>query len=706
VTTENYGYTPTSYINKIENTFSFSFWAKITQHFTSSAFFIVVPPSNSAGIVSRFSGTAAQFSITSYNQYPYGWDMQDRMRASFDHPSNKPLNYTDLSSTFHHYTFAMNSTFATFYVDGKQTILYDFSDIPFKNRLNYVYFAGWGGTYDDITVYNNVFITPSQVGDLYLKGVDYVCTKTPCYYSIPKYYTNENGTCVVCESGYYCPGGVVKFKCPVNFYCPSMSTAPSMCPFGMVSLESSTQVSDCLCPVGKVSDTTADHYKPSIVYVNQSSRLYWNVLRACGIAQNQSCKVWNSNQCSGAGSCTNLNDGNEDLYLTLSAAPYYVRYNLERNRTLIGGRLYPSTFCYTAGSTNCELRTGNISVYVGQNSTSMYDNQLCYSFSSSNFAGLFKYSIPFDMNCTGQYVWFTSKLKGTILYIQELELISDICTYLPTTVDVNNVEIQPNVSASICPAGYYCPTGTVDVIPCPAGTYNEFVNSTDLSFCLICPQGTYGPKIGSPLNMSASCLNCPTGYYQNHTGAGNFSDCKLCPLGSYATLGGMEGGHNDASDICHVCPNNSYCPNQTSIKTCPEHTSTVADGSYTILSCRCYLGFYCTYNKRIFVDVTLLATTVSDFNDDVNGIRTSFINIIAEAAHVSPGDVTITKVVNLHAEGARRRSLSSQNTRKMIRVHAVIRNADRIDSMKLNSHALHHSHVWEEAHHVQVARDV
>ena len=35
---------------------------------------------------------------------------------------------------------------------------------------------------------------------------------------------------------------------------------------------------------------------------------------------------------------------------------------------------------------------------------------------------------------------------------------------------------NPNdgVTGSICPAGYYCPQGTVNPVPCPAGTYLSY----------------------------------------------------------------------------------------------------------------------------------------------------------------------------------------------------------------------------------------
>ncbi len=40
-----------------------------------------------------------------------------------------------------------------------------------------------------------------------------------------------------------------------------------------------------------------------------------------------------------------------------------------------------------------------------------------------------------------------------------------------------------------CPQGYYCPTGSMDPLPCPAGTYNHEQGGKDINSCSQCPVG-------------------------------------------------------------------------------------------------------------------------------------------------------------------------------------------------------------------------
>ncbi len=95
------------------------------------------------------------------------------------------------------------------------------------------------------------------------------------------------------------------------------------------------------------------------------------------------------------------------------------------------------------------------------------------------------------------------------------------------------------------------------------------------------------------------------------------------------------------------------------------HTTSAA-GSYSRLNCRCTPGYSCTYYKRIQAIVTLNAT-VSDFNNDVGGIKTAFIAGMAAAANVTTNFVTINGVIarnNLVTGGGSRRLLSLPAARK------------------------------------------
>jgi len=67
-----------------------------------------------------------------------------------------------------------------------------------------------------------------------------------------------------------------------------------------------------------------------------------------------------------------------------------------------------------------------------------------------------------------------------------------------------------------CPAGYYCPAGVNEPIPCPVGTYNVNSMAKNYEKCLPCPEGTACDVTGI---ADYKRKLCPPGYY--------------CPLGSY-----------------------------------------------------------------------------------------------------------------------------------------------------------------------------
>lgn len=87
-------------------------------------------------------------------------------------------------------------------------------------------------------------------------------------------------------------------------------------------------------------------------------------------------------------------------------------------------------------------------------------------------------------------------------------------------------------------AGYYCPTGSINPLPCPIGYY--------------CPQGSYTP------------LQCPDGSFGEVTLLEYSRQCPLCPAGKYCRNGVIEGdcsagyycnyGASSPMDITKLCP--------------------------------------------------------------------------------------------------------------------------------------------------------
>lgn len=78
----------------------------------------------------------------------------------------------------------------------------------------------------------------------------------------------------------------------------------------------------------------------------------------------------------------------------------------------------------------------------------------------------------------------------------------------------------------LCPAGSFCPLGSINATLCPKGTFS---NAGAANFTL-CPPGTFASAIGSTL-----CQQCPGGHY---CPAGTSSWARLhCGLGNYCPYG-------------------------------------------------------------------------------------------------------------------------------------------------------------------------
>jgi hypothetical protein len=92
--------------------------------------------------------------------------------------------------------------------------------------------------------------------------------------------------------------------------------------------------------------------------------------------------------------------------------------------------------------------------------------------------------------------------------------------------------------------------------------------------------------------------------------------------------------------------------------------------------------------------VVTLDTTLSDFNNDVGGVKTTFINAVAIAAGVSTSQVSIAVV--LPKNGSGRRLFANSN--QPIDVHVDIEGAERIHQLDQHLNQLHMQHHWEERH--------
>ncbi len=159
------------------------------------------------------------------------------------------------------------------------------------------------------------------------------------------------------------------------------------------------------------------------------------------------------------------------------------------------------------------------------------------------------------------------------------------------------------------------------------------------------------------------CTNAAAGSF---VGAAGATASTVCAAGSYSPVQGASvcqqcaAGTFDATTTARTTPCPA-CPDSLDGKTkatCPANTASVA-GAGNPLGCTCIPGFLCAYTKRINA-VVKLNSTLTNFQNDVGGVRTQFIASVAAAAGVAVGKITIISAV-AHT-GARRRALLSSSS--------------------------------------------
>jgi len=145
-----------------------------------------------------------------------------------------------------------------------------------------------------------------------------------------------------------------------------------------------------------------------------------------------------------------------------------------------------------------------------------------------------------------------------------------------------------------CPIGYYCPSGILEPIGCPPGTFRATPGAKTSGDCTPCTSTKYCPNRA----MTAVGTDCPAGYYcPTGTAADKKFPCEpgyKCPGGSnnqvlcednkYQPLP-VQGGcldcparffckNTDATDSVwpKICPIGKYCPAATQPIDCPAGT--------------------------------------------------------------------------------------------------------------------------------------
>ena len=78
-----------------------------------------------------------------------------------------------------------------------------------------------------------------------------------------------------------------------------------------------------------------------------------------------------------------------------------------------------------------------------------------------------------------------------------------ICDKGAKKANPTNLEID---GGYVCPAGFYCPSGSITPIACPAGSYSEKEGIGSLAECKVCPKNYFGIDLAA-----ITCYKCRGG---------------------------------------------------------------------------------------------------------------------------------------------------------------------------------------------------
>ena len=154
-------------------------------------------------------------------------------------------------------------------------------------------------------------------------------------------------------------------------------------------------------------------------------------------------------------------------------------------------------------------------------------------------------------------------LQGPVSYSGATEFSG--CQFAcPAGTFGNTSSVTDATCSGPCPDGHYCPEGTIDPIPCPAGTHGlQGAQGTSEESCLPCTPGTFN---GIPGFVGETCTPCLAGSYSASLES---LTCAACSTGSYASANGA--------------------PTCTS---CPSFSTTASTGATSINDCRCVKGYF------------------------------------------------------------------------------------------------------------------
>ncbi|KAF8823037.1 PAN domain-containing protein, partial [Cardiosporidium cionae] len=454
-------------------------------------------------------------------------------------------------------------------------------------------------------------------------------TALPCP---PGTFNNETGShqCYTCPAGYICPEGSFEGnfsnirQCPAGAICPSgtFSELTYRCPPGTYNpFQGKSQLKDCLpclpgmycltyglssptdnCSEGYACTGGATTSAPISMGCTYEFPILGMASLLCStITSNYTNKNEAEIACNDIEACTGIVSFNSNTLWMPRCGPWEGGVAISDTfwfpRLCGGGRRCPKgTFC-PSGSVEATVCTvGNYC----ENSGSGNISGVCAEGFYCPKGSLFPTSEP----CPAGFYCLKGSRKplpcppGTFLSIKGGNRL-EMCESCPRGQYCSNAGLafpsglclagyacplgsqEGSPSAFICKKGTYCPKGTVEMLICEGGSYQDIPGQ---GRCKACPAGFYCPR------GAIKQTRCPRGYFCPPS-----TPYKLafpCPPG---TFNPEEGGKSEAT-ACQLCVESFYCPfpGLSYPMDCPS-------GYYCPIATKfpipCDLGSYCPANS-------------------------------------------------------------------------------------------------------------
>lgn len=465
--------------------------------------------------------------------------------------------------------------------------------------------------------------SPCPIGNYCPKGT---VVPTPCPDGKTRSQTGGKTVddCTECEAGYYCiANDPVPKSCPTGAYCPQGSSTPSLCPEGYYSTQ--TQASSenvcTICPSGYICSRAGigdyrnfpcspGYYCPagSLLPVRAPEGYY--------------------SPGSTAGAISDLNDCPEGNYCEEMSTGY--------TKCSVG------TYCPTGSSQPTACSLGYFCDYVSSEPTHCPIGWYCG-----------KYEYPMDdyppLLCPEGTICPLTTSSGSVSG-------SNVYTYCNAgkyAIMAKNINDDETTSCETCPPGMYSLVGWIECKYCDAGyvclggtiipnpTVRDLHNGYECGVGYYCPSGTTDP------------IPCPAGTFSLNYTLGSLDECEPCPKNQFSDKA--------ASTECKVCGDTSTSKVGSTSCTCIGSNRVYLKEKK---SCACKAGF--EYQASDGTDESDLDSTndcteivydrcqVNDVRDDLGDCRSKtdcadFCNGGKGTRSVSTGACQCEDVVDLNS---------------------------------------------------------